>query len=377
MRLHKHNIASLIWLFLLFSCKERYFPDIAGRPSSYLVVEGVLNTNGSTIIRLSRTTQLDTSILLPEMGAQVQVEDDNNIVASLPSIGEGRYSAVMSLNANAEYRLRIFTNNGKEYLSEKIKIKDTPAIDSIGWHLGAEGLQLYVNTEDPTGNTRYYKWEFEETWEVRALHTSRYIYENGIIRERESPAEDVHHGWSHNNSSSILLGSSASLAKDVIFKFPLVFIPLYNEKPAIRYSMLLRQYSLDQKGYEFYKLMKKNTESLGTIFDAQPSEMQGNIKCLSNPSETVIGYLSACAVQEKRVFINRNDLPSWRYNSNCDYIEVPAIPDSIHYFFGTLGVWVIDAIVDINNKPVKYTGSSLACIDVRSRGASLIRPPYW
>src|SRR5690606_35363898 len=109
-----------------------------------------------------------------------------------------------------------------------------------------------------------------------SYYFSEFIYENDLVRPRVFPNEDVSVCWKYANSSTILLGSSAKLQSAVISEKPLTTIPAGHEKLAKRYSILVKQYAIDKKAYEFYSLMKKNTESLGSIFDPQPSEIRGN-----------------------------------------------------------------------------------------------------
>ena len=76
-------------------------------------------------------------------------------------------------------------------------------------------------------------------------------------------------------------------------------------------------------------MMKKNTESLGTIFDAQPSEIKGNIYSASDPAEPVIGYISATTIEEKRIFIEQADLDGWQFTQDCPSYRIANDPDSI------------------------------------------------
>jgi hypothetical protein len=97
------------------------------------------------------------------------------------------------------------------------------------------------------------------------------------------------------------------------------------------YSINVRQYSLSKGRYEFLQRMKKNTEGTGSIFDAQPSELSGNIYCTTN-NDPVIGYIDVCPVQEKRIFVDPNKVPNWPYwlyKTNCTEIEVSNRSDSI------------------------------------------------
>ena len=144
----------------------------------------------------------------------------------------------------------------------------------------------------------------------------------------------------------------------------------------MRYSVLVRQYALDKKGYEFYELMRKNTESLGSIFDAQPSEQRGNFKCISDPGELVIGYVSAVTVDEKRMFISRIQLPGWNFYQDCPEIIVLNHPDSIKDAYDGGGS-IYSAIFTPNNTVSHYRFSRIQCVECPTRGGSLLKPSYW
>jgi len=362
------------------SCKDPYEPKTLSSPDAYLVVEGLLNVNGPTTISLSRTNSLDSSGFTKETGAQVQVEGKDNMIRSLSPGAAGIYSSPdLNLVVNGEYRLRIHTAGGKEYLSDYVKALQTPAIDSISWKQEEKGLGIFASTHDPSADTRYYRWDFDETWEIWSYFTAGWLYiaDSNIVRPK-LPHEDASIGWKYAFSTDILLGSSASLASDVITRAPIQFINADDEKLSRRYSILVRQYAIDKAGYAFYQLMKKNTESLGTIFDAQPSEVKSNIQCISDPGEIVIGYLSAATTAEQRIFISNHELIAWNYQQNCVIWKVPNDPDSIRVYFdqGGLLPWDVEytttpGLVDV------YISSFGKCIDVTRRGASLVKPSYW
>lgn len=379
----KSNYILIISLAVIaFACRDPYDPDVVSSPRPILIVEGVLNVNGPTSVRLTRSTKLDTIAVVPELGAQVTVEGKDNTIRTLTASGGGVYgTANLNLILNNEYRLRIRTSGGKEYLSEYVVARKTPDIDSVGRKQSEDRIDYYVNTHDASGNTRYYRWEYEETWEIRAYYYSRFIYipNNNIVRDRILPAEDVGVGWKFNNSTGILLGSSARLQSDVIFEAPLTYIPKNDEKTSVRYSILVKQFALDKRGYEFYDLMKRNTETLGTIFDVQPSEIRGNILCVSDPKELVIGYVSASTVSQKRVFLANSELPfSWRFIEYCDYYTVANHPDSFRLYFASGTYSPYDAAYSpITGALVGYLSAFPQCVDVTYRGGSTVKPPYW
>ncbi len=80
-------------------------------------------------------------------------------------------------------------------------------------------------------------------------------------------------------------------------------------KMDIGYSMLVRQYPLDQQAYTYWLNVQKNSQSLGGLFDLQPGQLPGNIHGVTNPKDPVVGYVSACSIAEKRIFISNSQLP--------------------------------------------------------------------
>lgn len=371
-------LLSCIIIVAGMACKERYNPDIISSPESYLVVEGVLNTAaGPTSIRVSRSYKLDdTARLQGERNALVTVEGKDNTTRQLSMTGDGIYTSPdLALAIGQEYRLRIITVTGKEYLSDYLVARKTPAIDSIGFRQDADGVQVYANAHDATGNTRYYRWEYDETWEIRTYYNSVYKYVNDIVVPRVFPADAVSVCWKYANFNRIILWSTASLQSDIVYRAPVVFIPNGHEKLAVRYSIMVRQYALDKSGYEFYEQMRKNTEGLGTIFDPQPSEVRGNVHSVTDPKEMVIGYLTATSVEEQRYFISRDQLRNWRYEQDCPEIPVLNNPDSIKAAYD--GGGSIYSAIERNGFISHYLFSPIECVECTARDGSLTRPSYW
>ena len=380
----KRTFYFIVLFFTASGCRKLYEPHVNSPASGYLIVEGYINTGvGPSTITLTRTTKLvDTVSIRYEHDARVSIESSTNESFPLAEVADGRYTSdVLHLNPTSKYRLRIITQNGKEYLSDYVTARSTPPIDSVNWRMDGDRMRFYVNAHDPSGNTRYYRWEYDETWEIKSYYYSRFIYvvSNNTVRDRVFPAEDVSKGWKFNNSTNIFLASSARLQSDVIFEAPLTAIEQGNEKLSVRYSILVRQYALDKKGYEFYDLMKKNTEDIGGVFDVQPTEIQGNIHCVTDPKELVIGYVSASTVTENRIFISASDLPfSWRYVEYCPYYMVANQPDSFRLYFQSQYYSPYDGVYSpATGALVGYLSALPGCVDCKYRGASLTKPPYW
>jgi hypothetical protein len=130
---------------------------------------------------------------------------------------------------------------------------------------------------------------------------------------------------------------------------------------------------MDKEAYNFYELMKKNTEEIGNIFSPQPSEVRGNIRNPNDAKEYVLGYVTASTVEEKRTFI----VIPWNFRQNCNSINVPDIADSIRFYFGPGAVLIpYQYTIPPTGLPY-YTGSGKECVDCTTRGGSTTRPSYW
>jgi hypothetical protein len=376
-RTNKLFLFLLLLLALHWRCIDKYNSPYTSPPTGYLVVEGYISGNSPTQYTLSRTIPLPGDSAIPtETGARVQVEGSDNTIYPLTEQSTGTYVAdTLALNAATQYRLRITTAEGEQYLSSFVQYKPTPPIDSINWVYNASGVNIYANTHDPTNNVGYYQWNYTETWEYTSAEYSSYLYNDttNTVTPRPLSQQDFY-CWTTQASSTILLGSTAKLSQDVIYEQLLNSIPTGTVRLSYLYSILVRQYALTAAGYNFLSLMQQNTESLGSIFDATPSQLIGNIQCLTNPNESVIGYISAGTVQQQRIFISRSQLPVWDYVFECPEpdIKVPMIPDSLKFYFGEEGY---DPVSE--NAMNKYMANAAGCVDCRLQGGTTQMPSFW
>lgn len=320
----------LNWFLMIIipfmGCRKPYNPPAITGNGSYLVVEGTINSGSdSTTIKLSRTVNISSANNVnPVLGALVTVVSDQGITFPLTETINGNYvSAGLNLDNAHMYRLNIVTPDNKQYQSDLVPVNITPPIDSVGYNIvstaGQTGIQIYANTHDPNNNTHYYRWDYSENWAFHSKYISYWISNNTTLVVRQLP-QQISTCYTSDVSSDIVLASSAKLQQDVLYQAPITFIPSTSEKLESEYSILLHEYALTPDAFTFWTNLKKNTEQLGSIFDAQPSQIEGNIHCITNPAEPVIGYVSVCTVSSKRIIISNAKLPSWvaTYPYTCE-----------------------------------------------------------
>lgn len=386
---------------MAYGCKKHYNPPAITGSNNYLVIEGLIAAGqDSTIINLSRTVNLASQTTnSPELNATVTVEGDQGVTYTLPMTDSGKYAAApLNLDNTHKYRLKISTADGQTYASDYESIKITPPIDSLWYTTNSNGLNINAAAHDPSNNTRYYRWDYTETYIYQSPIESDYIFDPtqsdtlnmSVLR---TPEQQVHTCYVTLNSSTININSTAALSKDVIANEPIIQIPDTSEKISHRYSILVKQYALTDSAFEFWQNMKKNTQQIGTIFDVQPSEVSGNIRCTSNPKLPVLGYISVSSISQKRIFIDRSQLPVWPFPQQPCMPNQP-IHDAICWPRGSgnplppdllSGVYIPIGIVDSASLCLGEKGRFYSvpvfiysCVDCRFHlGGKTVKPVFW
>ncbi len=378
-----------VFLYILLivtaaACREKYIFISDVPAAGYLVVEGVINSgNGPTSIKISRTQALeDSNALRHERSATVRVEGEDNSRQQLYEKTNGLYSAdQLNINPAVKYRLHIYTNDGREYATEYASPNKTPAIDDITWLRTGKGLELFVNSHDPQNNTKYYRWDYEETWEFHSPYIAQYTWKRnpggtviGVDTNSRFEIPKMYTCWASATPNSILVGTTKALVRDSVY-LKVIDIPQDSWKISVMYSVNLKQYALTKEGFDFFQRMKKNTEELGTLFDPQPSQLNSNVLCISNPEESVIGFVEIANVEEKRIFIRRSEVAPWTFMEPCEETPIPNNIDSIRlaevYLLPTTG-----HVYGMMGELRRFWAARPECVDCRLRGTSE-KPSYW
>jgi hypothetical protein len=373
-----------VGILLFCRCKDKYISPYKSPNVGYLVVEGLISGNTQIKYMLSRTLPLPGDTTIPkETGAAVQVEGSDNSVIALTEQAGGIYSSADTpvLNTQTKYRLRIHTKEGEDYLSDFVPYHPSPAIDSLNWTYGPSGVTIYASTHDPANATRYYQWNFVETWEYHSAEQSDYEYDTAagkVIRRPDS--SEIYTCWHTDTATNVLLGTSIKLAQDVIYQQQIQTVPVNSVQISYLYSILVNQWALTDSGYNYMSILQKNTESLGSIFDLLPSQLTGNIHCLTKPAEQVVGWVSAGTIQQQRIFIYLYQVPGWRYSFSCSEQDTVISLDSVK----ARRAFTMEDLIPLDPhvtppSPFQdgWTANAIGCIDCRIQGGVTARPPYW
>ncbi|HZY81229.1 MAG TPA: DUF4249 domain-containing protein [Cyclobacteriaceae bacterium] len=369
---------SFVLVLIAAGCLDPYTPPDSVLQKEFLVVDGFVNTGSrSAEVKLSRAVPLSSeNVHNPVTKATVQLESGDGLIIPLPETLPGVYYAgPINVFNGKTYQLRIFTP-GNEYVSDVVEMKKSPVLDSVTWRADDRGITIYVDSHDVTGSTKYYQWNFSETWEYTAQEYSQFIWDKARFEmKRRTFEQDINLCYGSATSTRVLISSTTSNSQDVVSDFNLAFIPKGSPKVTRLYSILVQQRAMDDDAYAFWKALQRTTENVGGLFDALPSEITGNVTNVKNAGEKVLGYFTGGEVQEKRIYIYRDEVPEAlritpKITCNIDSILIPTLADYDKTDLNVIRGWGAPATVG-------YLTTSAVCVDCRVQGGVLKKPSFW
>jgi hypothetical protein len=361
-------------IILLNRCITEFTPQ-TNEEQQLVVVEGLItDLPEAYVIKLSKSIPLGAkAAATPLSKCNVTISDDLGNVYYARESDPGTYLTDPSVCRGVtgrKYSLNVALHrpNGAifHYQSFPVEMKPVPPIDSlyfekvlirqnVGFYQPDEGAKVYLDTHSPDNSCKFYRWEFDETWEFHLPY--------------EVPNKKC---WLSSKSDQINVKSTAAIAESRVTRYPLNYISNETDRLKVKYSMLVKQYSLNEDEFVYWDKLRNITEQVGGLYDITPSSIPSNIMCIEDPGEKVLGYFSVSACSTKRVFVK--DLFSGIIDlyTKCvdDTIWKPGpIPNL------DVSVWLI-INHDVPPPPYRAITYSKGCYDCTLRGTN-VEPSYW
>jgi hypothetical protein len=327
-----------------------------------LVVDGLItDQNVSNRITLSESVPLGDKIhFVPINGALVTVKDDLDNQWTLTEKSDGVYctdSLTFRGAPGRKYAIIIRTYEDT-YTSSFVEMKPVPSIDSVYYEkvllkydfhgYSIEGCNIYLDTHDPSNETKYFRWDYTETWEMR------FPWENSEVVWNA-------HCWITEISRKIMIKNTANLTECSVRRFSLHDIGTeHDNRLMLRYSILVNQYSISEEEYYYWDKLKRVYEDTGSLYDIIPVNITGNIKSTTDPEKLVFGNFCVSAVTSSRIYIDeyfKGPNPYW------DCIDQGVSGPGP-------GVWQVDFM------GYRLYTTKIECIDCTYRGTN-VKPDFW
>ena len=369
--------------FLLVGCIDEYIPQEIKDVRGILVIEGMIQ-DGESIFRLSYSVGVSETLDGSEFinDAEVYVESNDGIRLPAVLAGNGTYVVQTPvLDTQKEYRISV-TIKGETCESEFLKPTISVEIDSIFTIKNNRGqpIKVYVAAHDAANQSNYYRWQYRETWEVKAelFAHARYLEdENGIIHDWSKliqhslfTSENTYYCWGRDSSKTFLIVSTEKLSESRVAQQELISIPCDHEKLSILYRIEVEQIQLREAAYKYFADVKELSERTGDLFSpVLSSGLRGNIYWRNNPNGLIIGYIEVATVTSMYRYI-------WEREGLYEPPPFNCYPYSSEGI-GTIYMW---------NRQWRYTpayfnGEAIAdkrCVDCRLKEkASKLKPSGW
>ena len=312
-------------LFTLFLCclfascvNEYKIPEeVTSLYEKKLVVDGRILADEMSVVYLTYTTPVGSFDKgEPALNADITIVGQNGYESPKAEYDKENKRYLIptyNLSNDTQYAINI-KHEGETYQSEFQPILDTPEIERVTWEEKEDGLALYVTTQGENSGSRNYMWTFDEDWEfhsemdfTRALSVGGWYYNKELYPIENEGKNPYYYCWMHNESSLIHIYDTKNLNENKVIDHQFLHIPIDDIRISYIYSILVKQANISDEVYEYYRLMKLYTQESSGIFTPMPTEVKGNVKCISNPDKKINGVVIASKMTSKRIFVYAKD----------------------------------------------------------------------
>ncbi|MEO0505223.1 MAG: DUF4249 domain-containing protein [Bacteroidota bacterium] len=326
----------------MVSCVESFEIPTNTAFDNVLIVEGsITNAMGTQRISLTRTGPLGTTEVTPEQNATVQILASNGSTFSFQESQPGIYESndAFAATEGVSYSLSIASTDGNVYTSTPQTISGTAELEEVVARRivnddNIEGVEIVVNASDPTGQAKFFRYSFEETYLIIAPRWNQF---EAFVVSQNPPEVDIKPRtqeelfcYGTNVSQTSTLFSTAEQSGSRIEELPVHFLAKDDYFIAHRYSILVKQNVQSEAAFRYYQTLRELSGQENLLSQQQPGFLAGNILVNGNSSRVATGYFEIVSQTEKRIFFDFEDLfdpvgiPA--YAVGCDNFLEPFLP---------------------------------------------------
>lgn len=349
--------------------------DIQQGTERPLVVEGGIHPGNQTIIKLSYVQPFGQEEYIPIYAkAYIECEDGSKVQGE--QVGDSLLFDTSACRADKKYRLHFDTREGKggevlgSFESDWLEVTPGPVIDELTFAKDAEsGSTLNIGISMRCRGGQYFRWTFFEDWEYHSeLWTDLYyLPDTREVKAFERGVNPYYYCWSHYDSPEINLFSTVNQTEDRFEDLEFHRVLLRSQKLQIMYRITVQLEALPREAYEYWSNIERNTEEQGSLFAPIPSEIIGNVRCISDPSVQVLGYVNASVMAVSQMYYDDKIYGYCTYSSSNDRSkdDETGLDDPIDYgFMYKYGYWPYRYLIDgMPPQPVGVQWAPRRCID--------------
>lgn len=331
------RLTCLLLLFLA-GCIDPIDFNFDGQTQHLVVEAKFTNIAGTNYVKLSKSNPYDYPYNVFVEEAVVYVTDEEGGMVPFMHIDNGLY--LPEENAKGEiggtYTLHI-ENEGRIYESKPVTILPPVAIDSVYFEYAevwvAEkgkkekslkpGYKVLVDYVDPEGEHNFYRWSYKSEFEVHTQPWDHVDY-SCIGCPRPDPKKCCSICYIKEDRELLPVNNDRLSNGKKIVAQEVFFIP-FEKYLNYKFKLQLYQYSVSEEAFNFFKVIKEQSEATGSVFDPPPSEAKGNIFNINDTEEQVLGIFDAAGAYREDVTITFDEIPYFKpqfvYPDDCLLME--------------------------------------------------------
>ncbi|WP_298794844.1 DUF4249 domain-containing protein [uncultured Allomuricauda sp.] len=298
-------------------CVEPFQAEFENFESALVVEATLTNELKQQEVFLSRTFEFEEEEPLMESNAQVRVvAGGNTFVFDEASAGTYVSAQAFAAQPNTAYQLLVTTQDGRSYSSDEVTLSPTTQIDGVRAERiinddGEDGIAILVDSFDPSGSAKNYRYVYEESYRIIAPDWAPMDLIGdpaggcGVLKIPKQRDEQV--CYTTDLSNEIILTNTTDLEEDRVSNFMVRFLNRNNYIISHRYSILVKQLVHSNIAYTFYERLDEFSSSESLLSETQPGFLQGNMFSNENRNEKVLGFFDVASITEQRIFFNYED----------------------------------------------------------------------
>jgi len=368
------------------SCVDKYWPDIDSYDKRIVIDGMITNQPGPYEIKLSVSSTISRPEQTPYSGAQVIVADNTGNEEVFTEMAPGIYKSSMDgLQGitGRQYKVIIRTSDEKEYASAFQELPNPVKIANVFAEIESRetadefrteyGYQFYVDSETAEQDSTYLMWRAIGTYKYQSDFLIRYMYDRRVITVFPQP-DSFYTCYANDINTGIFTADLSKLTSPGVTRFPLNFVNTNTRRLSIKYSLLVKQYTMSLDAYNYYsKLSDVNTQQ-GALYAQQPYQIKGNVKNVSIEEEALLGYFNVSALDEKRIFLERPPASQVKFYYGICEIDDGDF-DAYKYIRTTpSNTWPLYVTTDADGHRAL---TDQACVDCRRKGGGTDKPEFW
>ncbi|GAA4314189.1 hypothetical protein GCM10023183_34310 [Nibribacter koreensis] len=311
-----------------------------------MTISGMITTDPGpyyVYVNMSSPYGGNLSIVDPAVhDAVVRIEDETGKVEQLAQYQRGVYrSRADALGVKGRvggtYTLTVRLKDGRIYQSKAETMPAVPAIDDVKStyvqrtilkgenELPDNRFELTLQMKDPAGERNFYRWDWTGVYEVATQpweYTEKDLRTGRLVSRPKSCCTTC---WVKDSINPISVVDDRLFNGNLVTGQQVATIPVNAQTLSIRYRVEVRQYSLSETAYDYWRVMAMQTSKTGSVLDPPPANAKGNLYNVNDPNEMVIGYFGASAISRKIINLSRTDVPNppplFDYDDDCRVIN--------------------------------------------------------